>query len=325
MCTAILTKNYAGRTLDVDRKYGECIIITPRNYEFNFKRLDSIKTHFAIIGMGVINQNYPLYFDGANERGLYIAGLNYVDNAKYLPISRDKTNLAPYELIPYILSKCSTVAEAKKELRLVNLINVPFATDMPTAELHFFIADKSGSIIAEPDDDGLKIYENPVGVLTNNPPFPIQLFNLNNFMNLSNKAPVNCFSKKITLKAYSFGMGAMGLPGDLSSMSRFVKASFHRANLNEQGTLSEIMHLLSLVSMPDGSVKTDHGFERTEYTSSIDLSRLIYNYRTYDSPNTYAIKMSYEDLESDNLIYYNLKKEKEPLLCNSPQSYYKIK
>lgn len=313
MCTAISYKSYSGRNLDVDKGYGEEVIITPQNFPFTFKMHSTIPSHYAMIGMGIVSDGYPLYFDAANECGLYIAGLNYLGNAKYLPPDKAKINLAPYELIPYILSRCSSVGEAEYELQRINLAALPFSANMCLAELHFFIADRCSSIVVEPDEDGLKVYKNPVGVLTNNPPFPIQLFNLNNYMSLTNEAPENRFASSLKLERYSFGMGAIGLPGDLSSASRFVRAAFHRLNSNGRDTLADILHLLSAVAMPDGSVRLGCGFERTEYTSAVDLSRLIYSYRVYESPNTYAVKMHSANLDGKELVCHKLKREKEPL------------
>ena len=316
MCTAISYKSYSGRNLDVDKSYGEEVIIAPRNYPFRFKAQAGIDTHYAMIGMGAVTDGYPLYFDAANECGLYIAGLNYLGNAKYLPIASDKVNLAAYELIPYILSRCSSLSDAEYELKRISLADIPFRRDMPLAELHFFIADKHSSITVEPDADGLHVYENPVGVLTNNPPFPAQLFNLNNFMGLTNDAPENRFAPALNLTRYSFGMGAIGLPGDLSSASRFVRAAFHRHNSNGRGNLTDIMHLLSSVAMPEGSVRLGSGFERTEYSSAVDLDHLIYSYRMYENPNTYAVKMREECLDGSKLLCFNVKREQEPIYCN---------
>ena len=318
MCTAIHHGSYAGRNLDVDKGYGEEVIITPREYTFNFKRTPAISSHYAIIGMGIIADNFPLYFDAANERGLYVAGLNYLGNASYRSGTERKISLAPYELIPYLLSTSATVKEAEYELEKICLSDVQFRADMPVAELHFFIADKGSSIVVEPDADGLKVYKNPTDVLTNNPPFPMQLFSLNNYMSLTSEPAENRFSKSFELKRYSFGMGAIGLPGDLSSSSRFVRATFHKANAVGRENLADIMHLLTSVSMPEGSVKLGCGYERTEYTSAVDLSRLIYSYRTYESPITYAVKMSNEELDGNALIHYELKREKEPFIVNGP-------
>ena len=141
----------------------------------------------------------------------------------------------------------------------------------------------------------------------------MQLFNLNNYMGLSSQMPENRFSASLNLDNYSYGMGAIGLPGDLSSTSRFVRAAFHSSNCKADSA-ANLFHLLSTVMMPEGSVKTELGFERTEFSSCVDLNRLIYYYRHYDSLNTRAVHMNKESLDGDALIRHEIKKEAEPYI-----------
>ena len=101
---------------------------------------------------------------------------------------------------------------------------------MPSGQLHWIIADKNDCIVVESVKESINVYNDPVGVLTNNPPFDMQMFRLNDFRGLSPKQPENTFSDKLDLTSYSRGMGAMGLPGDLSSQSRFVRAAFVKMN-----------------------------------------------------------------------------------------------
>lgn len=302
MCTAISLGKFAGRNLDVERGYGEALIITPKRFPLNFRKEEKIKEHFSFIGIGTIAQGYPLYFDAVNEHGLYIAGLNYVGNAKYLTQKADKINLAPYELIPYILSRCKSIKEAKYELSRINLIGIPFSHELPCSELHFFIADKKLSITVEPDIDGLHIYDNPVGVLTNNPPFPMQMHNLSNYAGLSNGPLINKLAPAIELGAYSRGMGAIGLPGDLSSQSRFVRAVFHREKLVKTENPCDLFHLLASVEMPKGSLKLGELYEYTLYSSVVDLVSLTYHFRTYDSMSAESISLQAIDQFSRSLV-----------------------
>ena len=110
-----------------------------------------------------------------------MAGLNFPGNAFYFEqTDPGRENLAPYELIPLVLGTCATLAQARRLLENVRLTAEPFAPGYPAAPLHWHIADATGSLVAEPMDDGLHLYENPADVLTNNPPFPFQLMNLNN-------------------------------------------------------------------------------------------------------------------------------------------------
>ena len=227
MCTAATYKTkdfYFGRTLDYEFSYGEEITITPRNYKFNLKNMGIMETHYAMIGMAHIAENYPLYYDAINEKGLGMAGLNFVGNADYKEVIDGKDNIAQFEFIPYILGKCTSVKEARELIGKINITNIPFNEKMSLAQLHWIIADKNEAITVESIKDGIKIYDNPVGVLTNNPPFDKQMFNLNNYMNLSPKSPKNNFSDNLNLNMYSRGMGAIGLPGDLSSTVKIRKS-----------------------------------------------------------------------------------------------------
>lgn len=315
MCTAVTykTKNlYFGRTLDYEYSYKEEITITPRNYKFKFKNQEAINNHYAIIGMAYISENYPLYYDAINEKGLGIAGLNFVGNAYYNEETyTNKDNIAPYELIPWILSQCATTKEARKLISRMNIINAQFNEQLPVAQLHWIISDAEETITVEAIKEGIKIYENPVGVLTNNPSFDKQIFSLNNYINLSNKTPQNEFSQKLKLEQYSRGMGAIGLPGDLSSQSRFVRATFVKMNSvsgeSENESISQFFHILNAVEQQRGCCQLDNGkYEITIYTSCCNATEGIYYYTTYNNHQITAVNMHKENLDSNELIRYPL-------------------
>lgn len=314
MCTAASykTKNfYFGRTLDYEFSYGDEVTITPRNYPFHFIQKGIIDKHYAIIGMAYVADNYPLYYDAVNEKGLAIAGLNFVGNAFYNGSVEDKDNISQFEFIPWILSQCATVKEAKGLIEEMNFLNVPFNDKLPLAQLHWMIADKDEAITVEAVREGIKVYDNPVGVLTNNPPFDKQMFNLNNYMYLSNKAPENNFAKSLNLEKYSRGMGAMGLPGDLSSQSRFVRVAFTKMNSisgdSEEESVSQFFHILGCVDQQRGCCNLgDDKYEITLYTSCTNTNRGIYYYTTYDNHQITAVDMHKENLDSDRLIRYPL-------------------
>ena len=124
MCTAAtyLTKDfYMGRTLDYEFSYGEEIAVMPRNYPIHCHYAGVMEQHYAMIGMAHMAGGYPLYYDAANEKGLGMAGLNFVGNAAYAEETKEKENVAQYEFIPWILSRCATVEEAKAALEKMNL------------------------------------------------------------------------------------------------------------------------------------------------------------------------------------------------------------
>ena len=324
MCTAITynTKDhYFGRNLDLEYSYKETVTITPRNYNFKFRKVKDINKHYAIIGMAYVADNYPLYYDAINEKGLGMAGLNFPGNADYKEENENKDNIAPFEFIPYVLSQCSNIKEVKKLLDNINLALINFSNELPASPLHWIISDKESSITVESVKDGLKIYDNPVGVLTNNPTFDMQMFNLNNYMNLSIEQPVNNFSNKLNLETYSRGMGALGLPGDLSSASRFVKATFTKMNSlsgnSESESISQFFHILGSVYQQRGCVHMgEDKYEITIYSSCCNMDKGIYYYKTYENSQITGIDMYKENLEGSKLISYNLIKGQQILMQN---------
>lgn len=324
MCTAVTYKTkdfYFGRTLDYEFSYCDEVTITPRNYPFSFKYLGEINTHYAMVGMSYVANDYPLYYEAINEKGLGVAGLNFVGNAHYHDFIEGKDNIAQFELIPFILSKCTTVNEVKNLLNNINIVNIPFSEDLPVAQLHWIIADKDECITVESVNEGLKIYDNPVGVLTNNPPFDKQMFQLNNYMHLSPKNPENTFSNKLNLESYSRGMGALGLPGDLSSQSRFIKASFTKMNSvsgdSESESVSQFFHILGSVDQQRGCCELDNGeYEITIYSCCCNASKGIYYYTTYDNHQITAVDMNRENLNGNTLIRYSLIKDEQIKMQN---------
>lgn len=314
MCTAATyqTKGfYMGRTLDYEFSYGDEITVTPRNYEFQFRHMGSVSSHYAMIGMAHVAGDYPLYYDAMNEKGLGMAGLNFVGNAVFQEVDDTRNNVAQFEFIPWILCQCATLEEAKKLLSRMNLVGTPFSPQLPTAQLHWLIADKTGSLTVECMADGLHIYDNPVGVLTNNPPFDKQLFHLNDFMHLSPKQPENTFSQDLNLQSYSRGMGALGLPGDLSSASRFVRVAFTKLNSrsgnSENESVSQFFHILGSVDQQRGCCEVANGkYEITLYTSCCSANTGIYYYTTYENHQLSGVNMYRENLDGDTLTRYPL-------------------
>lgn len=330
MCTAIAHTDgdfYFGRTLDYEHDFGEEIVITPRNFPLYFHRQQPLLSHYAMLGMAAVAESplsrneYPLYFEAVNEYGLGMAGLNFVGNAVYLPITGDGCELAPYELPLYLLAQCKTVAEAKTLLQGVKLINLPFSPQFPLSHTHYLLSDKYSSFTLESTAEGLQIYENPVGVLTNNPPFPQQMLHLADFQGLTNEPAENRWCKGVELYSYSRGMGALGLPGDVSSGSRFVRAAFtkncalHRET--EQQRVSQFFHILGTVEQVKGVCKlSENGYECTQYTTCYNASRGILYYTTYDCPRIRAVALSNEELDAQALVRYSLLRETDILLQN---------
>ena len=314
MCTAITyqTKDfYFGRNLDLEYSYHETVTITPRKYEFHFRNGACISTHYALIGMATVSDGYPLYYEATNEMGLSLAGLNFPGNAVYYPYAPNMDNVAPFELIPWVLCQCATVAEAMSKIECLNLWNVPFSEAFRLSPLHWILADKSRSIVLEPMKDGLHIHENPVGILTNNPPFDFHLYNLANYMNLTSQPPENRFSNLVDLKPFCLGMGAIGLPGDPSSPSRFVRAAFTKFNSvsgdSESESTSQFFHILGSVAQQRGVTNVrNEEYEFTLYSSCCNTDKGIYYYTTYENSQITAVDMHKENLDGSTLARFPL-------------------
>lgn len=301
MCTAISFTNgdnYFGRNLDLDYEYETRVVVTPRDYPIKFTCGDIAERHYALIGSAVLSNDYPLYFEATNEKGLSCAALNFTGYAQYKKGS-GKNLVASYEFILWVLSLNETVMMAKDKIKKIKISDAAFSADFAPTGLHFLISDKNSSITVEQTALGLNIYENKHGVLTNNPEFPFHKTYLENFAALSAKNKAD--------NLYSGGLGGFSLPGDFSSASRFVKAVFvkehSRCGENEQENVAHFFHLLDSVAVPSGSVITSEGkVHKTIYSSCCNASRGIYYYKTYNNLIPSITDMHKFDLDGKALI-----------------------
>ncbi|MDO7880781.1 choloylglycine hydrolase [Antiquaquibacter soli] len=313
MCTAVsytTQDHYFGRNLDLEISYHETVVVTPRQFPFEFRRTEPLSSHHAIIGIATVSEGYPLYYDAVNEKGLGMAGLNFPGSADYKPESPGGTNVTPFEFIPWVLGRFASVDEAEEALADVTLVEIPFSERFPLSPLHWIISDKSRSIVVESVKEGLRVHDNPFGVLTNNPPFDMQAFRINDYVHLSVDPPENRLAPGIPLETYSRGMGAIGLPGDLSSASRFAKAVFTRVNSvagsSESESISQFFHILGSVAQQRGCVRVGDGFEITIYSSCCNTDRGIYYYTTYENSQITGVDMHKEDLDATELVSFPL-------------------
>lgn len=324
MCTAATYRTddfYMGRTLDYEFSYGEEITVMPRNFPLSFRHGGGTDRHYAIIGMAHVADGYPMFYDAVNEKGLGMAGLNFAASARYSEPEDGKQNVAQFEFIPWVLSQFASLEQARSAIEKINLVGTTYDSRYPAAKMHWIIADKSGAITVEPTEGGLKIYDNAPGVLTNEPPFDMQLFNLNNYMRLSPKQPENSFSDALDLGTYSRGMGGLGLPGDLSSMSRFVRAAFTKLNsLSESGeseSVGQFFHILGSVEQVRGCCEVAQDkYEITIYTSCFNADKGVYYYTTYNNRRITAVDMHRENLDSDSLARYPMLDKEDVLRQN---------
>lgn len=315
MCTAIRCggkRSFLARTLDLEYSYNEKVTVLPKNFPLKFRHTDTLKRHYAMIGMATSVGGYPLYYDGVNEYGLSMAGLNFPISASFGRYENGKRNIAVFELIPYVLSRYMKAEEAVKDIRSLNIIGENFSENMPSAPLHFIIADKKDCYTVERTLSGLKIYDNDVGVLTNEPPFDFHRRNLSLYMNLSSEKSENRFARGIDLERFSKGMGAVGLPGDNSSTSRFVRAAFNKFSMEKGGYIEsagDVFNLMSSVFVVRGSVMENSEPALTLYTAVMDLDESIYYFSTENCRQISSVSLKNEDLDKSEIIEYSLSKK----------------
>lgn len=298
MCTAIsfLSKDhYFGRTLDLEYSYDETITITPRNFPLHFRYKNPLTHHYAFFGAAYVQNQYPLYYEATNEKGLSMAGLHFPEYADYKPMHLLKDNITPFEFIPWILGQCQTVDEARPLLDRINIWENNFSKDLPLTPLHWMLSDARYSIVIESTKIGLQIYDNPYSVMTNAPTFDNHLKNLQKSNHTFLSAPPK-------------------IPGDWSSESRFIRAvhvlrnSFHPSSECER--VSHFFHILSSVEQPKGhNPNGENLYKYTIYSSCCNTSKGIYYYKTYDNHQITAIDMTKENLDSNYLISYPLIKD----------------
>ncbi len=309
MCTTIAWQNgdlYLGRTMDIAFDFPRHVVITPRNYPFHFAKHRTIERHHALIGTAMLLQNHPLYCEAVNEMGLYMAGLNFPGLARYAPPCNDKPNICAGELIAWVLCQCRDLAHAEALLAKTHVTNLPIADGVAVPDLHFLLADQTGSRVLEYTAQGMTLFDNPTGVMTNNPDFPMHMQHLNNFRALSPRTPPNTLTQELHLPDYCVGLGGLGLPGDYSSPSRFVKAFFLKTNAaaphTPDASVAHMLHMLAAVSMPRGAVIDGAGnLDTTVYTCCIDAQRGVYYYKTYDSTGLQAVHLHHANLDGSLL------------------------
>lgn len=326
MCTSVLYTNqgipYFGRNLDLQFAMGNSVVVTPRNYPFHFQETDSIESHGAIVGMAINAGGYPLYFEGMNEYGVGIAGLNFSGFAQYNEEKVEgKVNIGSFELIPYLLSSAKSVDDIKKMAATLNIRAISYSKQYQASPLHWLCADAKSTVVLEPTANGLQIYDNPVNVLTNQPEFPSQYYNFCNYMGLTAKYPTNRIAPAEQLEIYGTGMGSNGLPGGLSSVERFVRAGFTTANSKadptDEATLTQYFHIMQSVGQADGCDQTsDMLYEITQYTSGCNLSTMDFYWTTYKNQQICGLHTKALDLDGNDLIIYPVSEKQSVAFVN---------
>ena len=304
-CTGIrLTANDGtvvhARTLEFSIDLHSDVIFVPRGYTRIGSTPDGkegLKWRSKYASVGANGVGLPFIFDGLNEKGLGAGLFYFPTSAGYMPYTASDASktLAPWELGSYILENFANVAEVKANIGSVIVPSVVFKGWGFAPEVHYIVHDPTGSsIVLEYVGGKLNVYDNPLGVITNSPGFDWHMNNLRNYVNFSmtNVPPVKLGS--VTLQPFGQGSGMLGIPGDFTPPSRFVRAvafsqSAFRTKTGDDAVL-EAFHILNQFDIPKGAAreneKDSHGnivADYTLWTAASDLTAKRYYFRTYEN------------------------------------------
>ncbi|AEB77446.1 linear amide C-N hydrolase [Clostridium botulinum] len=318
-------KHLLGRTYD---EFGDLrknkIVVIPRNYKINLEINNYNNICYGIysfVGMAVLGLNTPIFTDGINEKGLMGALLYYPGFAHYNSKSiKNAININPGFFITYILSKCATINEVLIEINNINFINeLVFGEEIP---VHYIFSDRSGeSIIIEPDKRGISVYRNSMGVLTNSPSYFWQIQNLRNYLGITNvpRQPQTVVNYQIS--QFGEGTGGLGLPGDYTPVSRFVRLAFLKQfavqGENEVEGITKMLRNFASVEIPEGIIKdlNKPNYVQTLCTSCMCSESLIYYFKLSCNSRINAINLEHEK-NNKQVKCFNLPLKEDILFLN---------
>ena len=303
------------RTLEFADDLHSNIIVIPREKEFagtspGDKLGRRWKAKYGIVGANAFGM--PAIIDGVNEKGLAVGLFYFPGYAKYQDVKEQDADkaLAPWELGVYLLGRCASVKEAVEAARGVRVGEVVQKDLGFVPPCHYIVNDANRRcVVLEYVDGDLKIHDNPLAVMSNSPTFDWHVTNLRNYVNLSvtNVPPVPVAG--IKLPGFGQGSGMLGLPGDFTPPSRFVRAvAFSQSALPvataHEGVL-QAFHILNQFDIPKGAARgVEHGKEVADYTlwtGASDLKNLRYYFHTFDSRRIRMIDLKKVDLDAKEI------------------------
>lgn len=294
-------------------------VVTPRNH--TFKSLTPSGEHglcyqsqYGWVGLSVVQKEFVA--EGLNEQGLSCGLFYFPGYGEYVRYdsTKDSSSIADMQLVSWMLSTCKDIDEVRRSITALRIVSV--VPEQGSATIHWRVTDRSGQqIVIEITDGGkINIYDNPVGVITNAPSFPWHLTNLNNYVNLfPGAAPSIKLGEKI-LSPFGAGSGMLGIPGDVTPPSRFVRMAFYRATAPQKDhafdTVTQCFHLLNNFDIPIGIEHAESEVvdipSATQWTSVLDTTGLKVYYRTFYNSNIRCIDLNSIDLNKVTYQYHPL-------------------
>ena len=313
MCTGIRFSDgsgnlYLARNLDWTSDFGERVVVTPTGYATKspFGAVPEIR--HAVIGMGIVQEDTPLYFDCGNDAGLAVAGLNFPGYAEYAPEAVEgKTNVAAFEFPLWVASQFASVDEVEAALADVVIVDRPINDKYASSLLHWIIGDAKRAIVVEYTSTGMHVFDDDVDVLANQPGFGWHHENLRNYLNTAPDFPEKVVLNRADLVPFGSGSLMRGIPGDYYSPSRFVRAAYVHAHYpdktTEEENVSRAFHTLQQVAMVDGCAAMGSGeFERTTYTGLFSSRTMTYYWNTYDDPAIQSVALTDHAADGTDLV-----------------------
>lgn len=293
-----------GRTLEFGTFIESSIAVVPRNFQFQGNGTPYTSRYAAV---GAILFDIPALMDGLNEKGLSVGTFYFPGFAGYASPSEDSsiTTLSPIDFPNWILTRFATIEEVKEALSEVSIIPTVFKQwGNETPPFHYVVYDKSGnSIVIEPIDGELIVHDNPFGVITNSPTFDWHMTNLRNFLNLraANVPPIQVDG--VELAPFGQGSGMVGLPGDFTPPSRFVRAAIFSytaiASNTSKEAVFQLFHILNQFDIPIGIAREiQGGIIHTDYTMITcvkEPASLNYYFKTYDDQTIKKVDLNQFD------------------------------
>ena len=295
MCTAITLQsiereNFFGRTMDFSYPIEPGLYVIPKNYEwYSLITKKKCIDCYSFISIGQEVDGMLGFFDGVNEQGFAAATLYFADYAYYdLPINK-KEPIASLDFLHYILGRCGSVDDLNALLENICIAGIPDPVTQIAAPLHWVATDRSGKcVVIEQTQMGLKIIDNPIGVMANSPDFHWHMTNLRNYMGASTTQQQETYWGNVLLTPFGQAAGTINLPGGFTSPERFVRAAFLKTHVqtpkNRTEAIMACFHIMNSVSIPKGIVLTDKGtYDYTKYTAFINTNTCEYYFKTFEN------------------------------------------
>jgi len=320
MCTGVRLKAVDGaiaygRTMEFGQDMQSQLLIIPRNYALlgTTDKGNGLqwKSTYAVVGANALGLTEIL--DGVNEKGL-AGGLFYFPGyARFQDISSSNQaqSIAPWQLMTWILTTCTTVADVKKMLPTLRVANTVLKQWGVVPPIHAIVHDATGkSVVIEYVDGTLHVYDNPLGVITNSPTFDWHMTNVRNYVSISAKNVQEITIDSISFAPFGQGSGMFGLPGDFTPPSRFIRAVAYSKTVTQPKNADDardcVSHILNLFDIPKGAVcETTDGQKHcdfTQWTGISDLKNKRYYMRTYDNQTIRIIDLAKCNLDADKPV-----------------------